>query len=88
MPPIALFSAIAFPVLMLVGGIAAWRMSKNENVARPEQPTWRDDSLDDWRKQRDADAERTRVLRQESETHEGGATEEKSETVRHQRIGG
>jgi hypothetical protein len=88
MPPVALFSAIAFPVLMLVGGIAAWRMSRKENAVIVEQAAWRDDSLDDWRKERDAEADRIRVMRQESPTHEGAAAEEKAETSRHQRIGG
>ncbi len=88
MPPIAMFSAIAFPLLMLIGGIAAWRVSRKENVTIVEPTAWRDDSLDDWRKERDAEAERIRIEREQSATHEGGAAEEKAETVRHQRIGG
>jgi hypothetical protein len=85
---VALISAVAFPITMLIGVIAAWRMSKKENAVIIEQPGWRDDSLDDWRKERDAEADRIRVMRHEDPTHEGGAAEEKAETVRHQRIGG
>jgi len=83
-------SVVGLPVLMAVGGIAAWRMSKKENSTFVEKAAWRDDSLDDWRKQRDAEADQERVTRASTEgtLHEGGAAEEKSETQRHQRIGG
>ncbi|MEO9256698.1 MAG: hypothetical protein ABI305_14270 [Tepidiformaceae bacterium] len=83
-------SVVGLPVLMAVGGIAAWRMSKKENSTFVEKPVWRDNSLDDWRKERDAEVEQERILRSSTEgtLHEGGAAEEKSETQRHQRIGG
>jgi hypothetical protein len=77
---------------MAIGGVAAWRMTKKENAttSSAETPTWRDDSLDDWRRQRDAAAQDSRVARehQTSESHAGAGTEEQVETVRHQRIGG
>jgi hypothetical protein len=63
-------------------------MSRKEDTTSVEQPTWRDNSLDDWRRERDAEADAVRAARLESETHEGAAAEEKSETKRHQRIGG
>jgi hypothetical protein len=87
---IQFLSVVGLPLLMAIGGIAAWRMSKKENTTIVEKPGWRDDSLDDWRKQRDAEAEQERVARAslEGTLHEGGAVEEKSETQRHQRIGG
>lgn len=88
MPPLQMLSAIGLPLLMAVGAIAAWRMSRKEDTTSIEQPAWRDTSLDDWRKERDAEADVVRAARLESETHEGAAAEEKSETQRHQRIGG
>ena len=39
------FSAIGLPVMMAIGAIAAWRMTKKEST-RDEQYGWRDDSLD------------------------------------------
>lgn len=73
---------------MAVGAIMAWRVSKKENV-QVERPAWRDDSLDEWRKQRDAEAE---VIRGERTSQppdaSGAATEEHTEKKRHQRIGG
>ena len=88
MPPLQMLSAIGLPLLMAIGGIAAWRMSRKEDAATIEQPAWRDTSLDDWRKERDAEADVVRAARLQDETHEGAAAEEKSETQRHQRIGG
>jgi hypothetical protein len=90
MDPVTLLSAVAFPLLLLFGGIAAWQMSKNRNheESRPEN-RWRDDSLDEWRRERDAEIERERAERmnRRAEQHPG-STEEQEETVRHQRIGG
>jgi len=83
-----LFSAVGLPLMMAVGAIAAWRMTRKENTTSIEQPAWRDTSLDDWRKERDAEADSVRAARLEGEPHEGAAAEEKSETKRHQRIGG
>ena len=77
---------------MAIGGIAAWRMSKKENStsASTETSTWRDDSLDDWRRQRAAAADEHRIAREQEtrESHAGAGNEEQVETVRHQRIGG
>ncbi len=85
-----IISAIGLPLLMAIGGIAAWRMTKKENSTEIEKPAWRDTSLDDWRKQRDADADVERKQRAENPAalHEGAAAEEQAKTQRHQRIGG
>jgi len=80
--------AAAFPVLMFVGGIAAWRMSKRQ-VVEAEKPGWRDDSLDEWRKERDAAAEAERAARPLEKTHLSTGSEEQQETTKkHQRLGG
>jgi hypothetical protein len=81
--------AVVFPVLMAAGGIAAWRMSKKQAV-EAEKPGWRDDSLDDWRKERDARAEAERITRPlEQPTHLSTGGEEQQETKKHQqRLGG
>lgn len=79
--------AIAMPIAMVAGGIAAWRASKKSSAA-PEVPLWKDDSLDDWRKERDAQAEVERLQRP-NETHLSTGSEEQQETKKHrQRLGG
>jgi len=84
-----MISAVGLPVAMAVGAVMAWRLSKKANKAEIEQPLWRDDSLDDWRKERDADVDAERLQRvQEAKQHGGAAAEEQAETKRHQRIGG
>ena len=84
-----MISAVGLPVAMAIGAIMAWRMSKRENKAETEQPLWRDDSLDDWRKERDAEIEVERLQRiQQPKQPTGAAAEEQSEKKRHQRIGG
>lgn len=84
-----MISAVGLPVAMAVGAVMAWRMTKRENKAEAEQPLWRDDSLDDWRKERDAEIDAERLQRvQQSSQHGGAAAEEQSEKKRHQRIGG
>jgi hypothetical protein len=80
--------AAAFPLLMFVGGIAAWRMTRKQGE-EAEKPAWRDDSLDDWRKERDALAEQERAVRPTEAAHLSTGSEEQQETTkRHQRIGG
>ena len=83
-----ILAAIGMPLLMAFGGIAAWRLSKNEG-ANPETPAWRDDSLDDWRKERDAVAEERRASRPaELREMRTGQEEQQETTKKHQRIGG
>ncbi len=84
-----MISAVGLPVAMAIGAVMAWRMSKKENKADIEPPLWRDNSLDDWRKERDAEIETERLQRiQEAKQPSGAAAEEQSEKKRHQRIGG
>lgn len=79
--------AIGMPVAMVVSGIAAWRMAKKSNIA-PETPTWRDDSLDDWRKERDEQIELERAQRPKEARLKTGQEEQTETTKKHQRIGG
>ncbi len=89
MNPIELISVIGFPLLMAVGGFAAWRMNRHVDEREAEKPQWRDTSLDDWRKQRDAETEVERTTRvQQGPALQAGGGEEQPETKRHQRIGG
>jgi hypothetical protein len=84
-----LFGAVGLPVAMVIGAIAAWRASRKEDVPE-EKPTWRDDSLDDWRKERARQADEERVARAaspESRTTTGKAEEQATEK-KHQRLGG
>jgi hypothetical protein len=88
-----LFAAIGLPVLLFVGGIAAWRMSRKEgSFEPPEQPLWRDDSLDDWRKERDEQAEQERLQRLQAGTGErlrtGKEEQQESQRQTHTRLGG
>lgn len=85
-----LIMAIGFPLVMAIGGIAAWRMGRNEDKHEAEKPQWRDTSLDEWRKQRDAEFDVDRVKRAQTTTAaiQAGGAEEKQETQRTQRIGG
>jgi hypothetical protein len=85
-----LLTRIGFPVMIAVGAIAAWRMSKAEHAPGATQPEWKDDSLDDWRQERDAAAEAERAARGQTSRSdiEEGSTEEKEQAKRHQRIGG
>jgi hypothetical protein len=82
-------SAIGMPLAMVFGAIAAWRLMKHEERREQESIPWRDTSLDDWRRERDARAEveRTARISDESALREG-STEEREDTRRHQRIGG
>ncbi len=88
---VQILMAVVIPVLMFVGGIAAWQSTKRHNEkVEIEAAGWRDDSLDDWRRERDAAAEAERLARAttgESETP-SGRPEEQAEARRHQRIGG
>lgn len=85
-------SVVGFPLLIGVGGIAAWRVSKRNNggfVEAPKATQWRDESLDDWRSRRDNEIEaerQARVAVQPSLQETTGA--DSGETKRHQRIGG
>ena len=82
---------ILFAVLLQVGGIAggwmAWRQRKQADAVEAA-PKWRDESLDDWRREREAQVEAERVQRVERAALEPASTEEREEARRQQRIGG
>ncbi|MGE3074682.1 MAG: DUF948 domain-containing protein [Dehalococcoidia bacterium] len=83
-----LISAIAFAFLMIFGAIAAWRISKTDST-KQDTPSWRDDSLDDWRKERDEQAEAARASRPAEQQHMATGSEEQQDTKKqHQRLGG
>ena len=63
------------------------RLTKKEAKRENEPAQWRDDSLDDWMKERDAKVEATRQARLDGGERTGAAKDEEV-TVRHQRIGG
>ena len=88
MNSIQLLSAILFPLAMAIGGVAAWRASKKEHTVEAEKTTWRDTSLDDWRKERDQAAEQDRSIRAEQPEILTGSSEEQAIEKKHQRIGG
>jgi hypothetical protein len=85
-------SAVGFGLILAVGGFAAWMVSrKSASFDPPEKPAWRDDSLDDWRREREAQAEVDRRQRAESPgTHLSTGQEEQQEAQRttHTRLGG
>jgi hypothetical protein len=89
MPDLQVIVAVMMPFLLGIGGVAAWRASKRtEEQDRERAAAWRDDSLDDWRKERETMAEEERARRAaEAQTHTG-STREGDEKKQHQRIGG
>lgn len=81
-------SAIGLPIAMIAGAIAAWRLLKQEEE-RDKQPGWKDTSLDDWRRERDAEVEVERAGRvSEAQELQDNAIAESKEAHRQQRIGG
>jgi hypothetical protein len=78
------------PFLLGMGGVAAWRASRrSDEHDRERAAAWRDDSLDDWRKERERMAEEERARRATAETEtRTGSTREGDEKKQHQRIGG
>jgi hypothetical protein len=89
---IRVLAVIGMPLAMAIGGIVAWRQAKHGNdPVASAQEQWKDTSLDDWRKEREAQVERERQERLAGATgaqeHEGTARTE-SEQQRHQRLGG
>jgi hypothetical protein len=89
---VVLLSSIGMPIAMVIGAIAGWRLLKRDQQAEVEQQKngWRDDSLDDWRRERDAAAETERAARvlEEASVLNTGRAEEGAQTKRNQRIGG
>ncbi|MEO8541143.1 MAG: hypothetical protein ABI577_15480 [bacterium] len=79
--------ALGMPVAMIVSGVAVWRSTKKDTT-KPEAPTWRDNSLDDWRKERDEQAEIIRQQRPNETALKTGSEEQQETQKRHQRLGG
>lgn len=74
---------------MVIGAIAAWRASRKEDAPEAKSATWRDNSLDDWRKERARQAEEERAARATAESQiSTGRAEEQAAEKKHQRIGG
>ncbi len=93
MDPIVLIGTVGFPLVLAIGGILAWRKSRETAVIKPAAGTWRDDSLDDWRKEREAELEAEREHRaknpappSDTTTRTGDAESETRTT--HTRLGG
>jgi len=85
---IAALLGLALPLVMAGGAIAAWRMTRKEAKRDEEPALWRDDSLDDWRRERDAAAETERIARSQAGANPTGEAKEETATKKHQRIGG
>ena len=89
MAGLSILLKLGMPIAMAFGAVMAWRMSRKEDdVTDVEKPRWTDDSLDEWRRERDAQAEADRVARAEAAGNRTGEPREETETHRQQRIGG
>lgn len=86
--PFAILLRLGMPLALAISGIVVWRMSKRENDPHHQKPQWRDDSLDDWRRERDANVEAERAQRASDPELYAGAEREQESTERQQRIGG
>lgn len=87
MDGLTLLMSVGLPLAMFAGGIAAWRASRRQSID-DDRPGWRDDSLDDWRRERDQRAEAERAARPATPETSTGSEEQRETTTRHQRIGG
>lgn len=92
MPPLEILLAIALPVLGFLGAFAAIKNAKRDSAPKPTAESWHDNSLQDWRRERDALATAERESRVKeagvrAELSDGRAEDEET-PVRHQRIGG
>jgi hypothetical protein len=85
-----LIYSVALSIGLLLAGILAWRLSLRETARTEAKPVWRDQSLDEWRRERELEAEREREARREQAEGEltAGSTRDESETKKQQRIGG
>jgi hypothetical protein len=94
MDPIVLLGSVGFPLVLAIGGILAWRKSRQTAQIKPAAAgTWRDDSLDDWRKQREAELEAEREQRAKNPSAPSDATTRTGESeaevrTTHTRLGG
>jgi hypothetical protein len=76
------------PLLMTAGAVAA--IKANRDSDRRKSDAWRDTSLDDWRRDRDATSAREREAREAERgaALAAGSEEESADPVRQQRLGG
>lgn len=91
MDPLLLFGSVGIPIILAVGGLLAWRASRAQQEREARPSTWRDDSLDEWRRERDAEIEAERVRRVEQARHDGPTTESREGQEgqkTHTRLGG
>ncbi len=90
----AMWIVIVVAVVAVIIGVLALVWYLTRNVDRSEEgrepKPWTDHSLDDWRKQRDAEAEADRIARAHAprDLHEGAAAEEQAIQKTHTRWGG
>ncbi|MGD9933324.1 MAG: hypothetical protein AB7T37_06350 [Dehalococcoidia bacterium] len=85
-----LLMVIALPLLGIIGGVVGWRAAGKHKDIGQTATGWQDDSLEDWRKEREKISAEDRELRakEREERLAAGHAEEEVETVRQQRIGG
>jgi hypothetical protein len=95
MDPLMLIGSIGLPAVMAIGGILAWRATRRQHVSEEREmtsPAWRDTSLDDWRRERDQQAELERQQREAGVGREGlsEGQEREADTQKktHTRLGG
>jgi hypothetical protein len=92
MDPILLIGTVGFPIVLAVGGLIAWRAIRAQQEREAQPATWRDDSLDDWRRERDRAIEAEREQRQQrppGEVHPASESREGDQGRKtHTRLGG
>ena len=84
---------LVLPLFMAIGGVFAWLVTRKGDKEREDpQNQWRDTSLDDWRRERDALAEEERLRRESGASRdglsEGQAKEADTQKKTHTRMGG
>ncbi len=79
---------LAMPLLLALGGFLTWQRTRAKDDRDPAKPDWRDDSLDDWRRERDEAAATARDARAADPASHASTAAEESEPVHHQRLGG
>jgi len=79
---------LAMPLLLALGGFLTWQRTRAKDERNPDKPDWRDDSLDDWRRERDEAAATARDARAADPARHASTAAEESEPALHQRLGG
>ena len=57
---------LGMPIALAISAIVGWRMMKRGEAKEQEKPLWRDDSLDDWHREREEAAEQVRAERSDT----------------------